>query len=215
MNKKIVPVVIILLLLAAGYYLKMKPTTMSGGQSTNSGLSEAKQFADAINSGKPTTCTLTKGTDVMEYQVKGKLMAAKITMSVEGKTTTSNMINDGSYLYMWADGQNQGTKTAIPTEEEAKAMAEKAKEYQQNTPAAPKFEGEADYEAFKNQGYVINCKASSVSDSIFVPPSDVTFTDPAAMMQQFTQSQGGQIDYKKLQEQYSGMQQPGADGQGE
>jgi hypothetical protein len=206
MNKKIVPIVIVLLLLTGvGYYLKMKPSSMMGEQSASSAQSEAMQFAEAINSGRPTTCILTKDLDKMEYHIKGKMMSADITSEVNGEITLSHMINDGSYLYTWSDTQNQGVKMAIPSEEETKAAIDKAKEYQQNMPATPRFEGEADYESFKNQGYTINCKASSVGDSVFTPPSDVTFTDPTQMMQQLTMPDGGQIDYKKLQEQYGSM----------
>ncbi len=203
MNKKIVPIVIVLLFLAGvGYYLKMKPSSMIGKQSASSAQSEAMQFAEAINSGRPTTCTLTKGADSMEYHIKGKMMAADISTTIEGKTTLSHMINDGSYLYTWSDTQKQGVKMSIPSEEDSQAAVDKAKEYQA---AAPKFEGEADYESFKSQGYTINCNTSSVGDSVFTPPSDVTFTDPTQMMQQLTTPEGGQIDYKKLQEQYGNM----------
>jgi len=149
---------------------------------------------------------MTKGTDSMEYNLKGKMMAANITATVEGKTTTSHMINDQKYLYMWADGQKQGSKMAVPTEEETKAMADKAKDYEST---APTLDSEDDYDSFKQEGYTINCKSASFSDSIFTPPTTVEFIDPSAMMKAIpSPDASGQYDMSRLEElqkQYGGM----------
>jgi len=215
MNKKLVPVIVLVLALAAGgYYLKMKksPTSMVlDNQTPTQTNSEASEFAKAIQSGNPSKCTMAKGDDNMEYTIKGKLMLMKANTTVKddaGKSTTmlSNMINDGQYLYMWQDGQKQGTKMTIPTEEEAKEMSDKAKQYQQSS---PKFEDEADYQGYKDQGYTINCVAGIVEDSAFLPPKDVNFIDPTAMMKEIT-TPGGNVQInmdkiKQLQEKYNGV----------
>lgn len=176
-------------------------------QSVSKTVSEAAEFADAIKSGKPTVCTMTKDGNTMEYLVSGKKMRVNTTTSrTDDKgvvtTTVGHMINDTAYLYTWDDKTKQGSKMAIPTEEEAKAMADKAKQYAPST--APKLDSEADYQGYKDQGYTIDCKAGSVDDASFTPPSDVKFIDPTQMMKQVT---GGAptIDYKKLQEQYGNM----------
>lgn len=188
---------------ALAYYLQSKPSIPSDDQSMMQLTSEATEFAKAIESGKPTTCTLTKGDDRMEYHIKGKMMAADITAKIGDKTTMSHMINDGTYIYMWERDSKQGTKTAIPTKEEMQAMADKAEEYKQNMPDTPTFTA-SDYETMQNDGYTIDCKASTVGDAVFTPPTDVKFTDPSEMIKQVT-GQGDQIDYKKLQEQYGNM----------
>lgn len=203
MNKKILVLALLLFLIAGGiYYLKMRPASPTSHQSTGSLQSEAVQFAEAIASGKPTTCILTKDKDQMEYHMRGKLMAANINSEIGGQTTTSHMINDGAYIYIWSDDHKQGTKMTIPTETETQATTDKAKQLEAS---APKLEGEADYNAFKDQGYLIDCKSGGVDSSTFVPPADVTFTDPTAMMPQFTNPDSEQLDYNKLQEQYGAM----------
>jgi hypothetical protein len=209
MNKKLIPVIVILLILAGGaYYMKSKPTSLVSNQSASQNMAETNEFARAMESGEPMTCTMTKDQDVLEYRVKGKLMRANMTNVLEGKTTITHMINDGAYLYMWSPDTKQGSKTAIPTEEESQAMADKAKQYQADT--APELKSQADYDNLKNSGYAVNCKTGGVNDADFVPPTDVKFVDPTAMMKQ-VQGGSGQIDYKKLQEQYAGMQQPGVE----
>ena len=208
MNKKLVPVVIVLILLAAGgYYFKTKNGAAPGTQTAGQAINEASEFSNAMESGKPTACTLTKGTDVMEYLIKNKKMRMNTTTKVAEKTTVSHMINDLAYLYMWDDTTKQGTKMAVPTEEETKDMADKAKQYQASSAPEAKFD-ESDYKDFQDQGYTINCKSGNVNDSDFVPPADVKFIDPSEMMKQVTMPDGGQIDYKKLQEQYGVMQEP-------
>ena len=211
MNKKLVPVIVVLVLLAAGgYYLKTRSaTTPPANQTTGQDINEANEFAKAMESGKPTTCTMTKDDDVMEYHIKGKLMAANITTKVEDKTTLSHMINDGSYLYMWSDDSKQGSKMAITTDEETKEIEGKAKEYQQN---APKFEGESDYQSYKDQGYTINCKSEPGSDSVFTPPTTIEFIDPSAMMKTIPAiGEDGKYDMsqiEELQKQYGGTTSP-------
>lgn len=203
MNKKALIVVIVLALIAAILaYLKMKPSSPAPqNQTVGNAMSEAAQFAAAIASGQPTTCTLTKGTDVMKYHLKGKLMAADITSTVEGQSSVSHMINDGSYLYMWSDGQTQGSKISLTQPSPSAA---------DSTSSVPQFEGESDYQNLESQGYTIDCQATALADSVFTPPTDIKFVDPSAMMQEIKSPDGSGIDMSKLQElqkQYGGGEQ--------
>ena len=194
MNKKLVPLIIILFLLASGgYYLKTKNT--GAPQTVGQTVSEAAEFAKAIESGKPTLCTLSKDSDTMEYFIKGKKMRANITTSIEGKAMLSHMIGDESYLYLWSADQKQGTKMSLLiSPPPAVASPSETRE------SRPQLVTESDYQGFKDQGYTINCKSGSVDDSVFTPPPDIQFIDPALMMDN---SQPPDMDQlKKLQEQY-------------
>ncbi len=206
MNKKLVPVLVVVAILAAGgYYLKTKKT--DGPMTSNQMMSEANEFAKAMESGKPAICTMKKGADTMEYTIKGKAMRMNSTTTIkddeDGTTTTTvgHMINDTKYLYMWDDKTKQGSKMAIPTEEETKAMADKAKEYQQEVKTAPKLESQADYDNLKSDGYTIDCKSGNVDDSVFVPPTDVKFIDPSEMMKALSaQGENGKFDMSQIEE---------------
>lgn len=216
MNKKLVPVIVILLLLAGGgYYLKTKgsPAGVVGNQTDSQVMNEAAEFANAIESGKPTVCTMAKGDDKMEYQIKGKMMRMQTTTTMKdesgvSKTTIGHIINDTKYLYIWDDTTKQGSKMAVPTEEESKEMANKAKDYQANIQSAPKFDNQADYESLKNEGYTVNCQSGSVDDSVFTPPTNVQFIDPSAMMKTIpAMGEDGKYDMSQLEElqkQYGG-----------
>lgn len=206
MNKKIISLSLIVLssLFLAG--CNKKQSESSEKQMLAKNVSEATEFSEAIKSGKPTLCTMTKGQDVMEYTLSGKKMRMNSTTAhVDDKgvatTTVGHMINDTAFIYIWDDKTGQGTKMAIPTEAEAKDMADKAKELQKNYSPTPKLDNESDYQDLKDQGYTINCKAGSVDDSVFTPPTTVKFIDPSAMMKAVpTMGEGGKIDMSKIQE---------------
>lgn len=173
-------------------------------QSTSDQVSESQKFAEAIKSGKPTLCTITKDGDTMEYLIKGKKfkMSAKTTIKNEetGKETQSQsfMINDSVYMYTWGSDQSQGIKMRIPTEDEVVEMTEEAEKYQSSV---PDFEDESSYESFAEDGYTINCQESNIPDSDFLIPQDINFIDPTEMMQAVNPQDGsGQIDIQKLQE---------------
>ncbi|MFH2085924.1 MAG: hypothetical protein ABII21_04030 [bacterium] len=163
-------------------------------------VSEAAEFARAIESGKPTICTMTKDKDVMEYHIKGKLMRINTTTNMtddEGVTTTTvgHMINDTKYLYVWDDKTKQGSKMSLdlPSPSHLTSTPSEA--------AAPKFESEANYQKIKDEGYTINCEGGSVDDSLFTPPTDVKFIDPTEMMKAIPSPNAkGQIDMSKLEE---------------
>lgn len=206
MNKNLILGVVVLLLLAGGAYaIRSKNSSAPKTQTERQAVSEGAEFARAIESGKPTLCTMTKGDDKMEYLIKGKKMVANITTKIEDKITLSHMINDEKYLYMWSDGVKQGTKfnLLVPSPSPLSSAP--------TNPTTPKFDSANDYDQLKNEGYTINCKAGSISDSAFLPPSDVTFIDPSEVMKQLTpQGDNGQFDVSKLQElqqQYGGSNQ--------
>jgi len=69
MNNKLVPVLAVILLVASGgyYWTKLRPTVPVTPQTTSQAVNEATEFARAIESGKPTTCVMTKDNDKMEY----------------------------------------------------------------------------------------------------------------------------------------------------
>lgn len=199
--KKFLPLVLILGILGGGAYYYQRTQSSNAPQSTLQSLGEASEWAAAVASGKPTLCTMTKGEEKMEYLIKGKKMKATMNTLVADTKTTSYMVNDEKYLYLWQDGQTQGTKMAIPTEEETKKMAEDAQKYVVEKPNTPDFYNESGFDALENGGYTINCSVATASDADFVPPTTITFVDPSALMQKMAPSETSSMpDAKTLEE---------------
>lgn len=191
---------------------RLLPSKDAGApQSHKEAANETKQFAEAIKSGAPTLCTMTKGQDKMEYWVKGKMFKMNATTTIKDDETgkeskvQSYMISDSTYMYSWGSTQQQGIKMKIPTEQEIAEMTEEAKQYQSS---APNLEDEDSFESLESDGYTVNCKSVAISDSDFVVPDDIKFVDPTELMKATTPRGNGQIDMKKLEEmakQYEGM----------
>lgn len=203
MNKKLIPVIIVIALLGiGGYFLTLNKSSKnsSGTQTVSQATNEASEFAKAIESGKPTICTMSKGADTMEYSIKGKKMRIKTTNTVVddkgvAKTTIGNMISDEKYFYTWDDSSKQGSKMSllVPSPSPTSSISP--------IENAPKLDSQTDYDNLKNEGYTINCKASSIDDAVFIPPSDIKFIDPTEMMKAFPSPKAdGTIDMKQIEE---------------
>ncbi len=180
-----------------------KAAVTNTDQSPSQTVNEAKEFANAIASGKSTYCKITGKDADMEYWVKGKKfkLATKVTMTnPETKESQSQMvyaIKDDVYMYTWSDSSKQGVKIRIPTEEEVLKMTEQQK---QALPGVPKLEKEEDFAKIKDEGYSVNCKPQDISDDSFVLPEGITYVDPTEMMKKVAPTQG--MDVEKLKQQY-------------
>lgn len=200
--KKILPIIIVLALIGVGGYMLLnKPdSTTTQTQSATKQASEATEWTKAIASGKPTLCIMTKGEEKMEYLIVGKKMKATISSVVESKKTISYMINDEKFFYVWNEGQTQGTKMPIPSEDEVKQMAENNKQTIASLPETPDFQTEAGRGSLRDSGYAINCSSVNASDVDFVAPNTIKFVDPTAMLKQTNSNNGSQIDMKAIEE---------------
>ena len=185
-----------LALIAGGLaYAKSRPadkiTINSDSQSPTEMINEASKFAAAIESGKPYSCQMTSDDASMTYQLK----AGKMYMTTNTPEYSGYMINDTEYIYSWSDQSDQGSKMRMPTEEEVETMTEDLPDASDT----PSFASESDYQAYQDQGYTITCEQADINDSLFTPPSNITFIDPTAMMEGLTGG-SGELDMEKLQE---------------
>lgn len=200
MNKLLSILGVLALLGGGAYYLKSK-SSLPNEQPTNKLLSEAQQFAQAIESGTPTLCVLTKDSDKMEFHIQGKKTSMTTTTSIEGKTVIGHMVNDGAYIYTWDDATMQGSKMALDTLD--------VKDSPAPTPSAPVFDNAEDYGYYQNLGYTINCQKEANSDSFFTPPSNVKFIDPTELMRALpSPNANGEFDMTQLQELKNKIQLP-------
>ncbi len=144
--------------------------------------SSANQLEAILSTGGSARCTMTKtdGTgDQITYAIKGKKMRMEGAPGSSSKND-GTVINDGSYLYIWEKGKTEGIKSKIPTEQEMEKLKEKSESMMQNS---PNLSDEAIRKEYEDQGYRIDCKASTIMDSEFVPPTTVKFTDTSALME--------------------------------
>ncbi|HYV33671.1 MAG TPA: hypothetical protein VE973_02390, partial [Candidatus Limnocylindria bacterium] len=95
-------------------------------------------------------------------------MRGDFSSTVNGKAMATHMINDGQTVYTWTDGQAMGMKMSTS----AMASPTPAKEMEQQQQSVN-----------PDAKYNYNCSPKSADDSMFQVPSNITFSDMSAMMQ--------------------------------
>lgn len=162
MNKKFLPLLAVgaLLLLGIGGFAVLNMNKASLPNAVKEEVSSGKDSLKGLLSSKtPQKCTFKDetGNEGTVY-VSGGKMKGDFTSTIDGKTTMTHVIVDGSTMYGWTDGQTTGYKFAFDPEdvEEAKEQAESID-----------LNKEVDY----------NCSPWIVAGNTFTPPSNVNFQD--------------------------------------
>jgi hypothetical protein len=155
---------------------------------TQSEQSEYDVLDDALKSGESIACTMTDTQgNTTHYWAKGEKSRAEGFQSGENQLN-GVMINDGSFMYIWNEGELEGTKFSLATTQDAQ---QKAQEYKDDFPDITSQEARDEYE---QDGYDVNCEQEQVADSQFIAPSTVTFTDMSALMQGVSETLGDTLE---------------------
>ncbi len=157
-------------------------------------LKEGQELAKAIETGKPIHCQISNEdkSEEMEYWVKGekiKMVGSNLGSGMEDQT--GYVITDGEYMYVWSDGEENGMKMKMPSDEEMAEAEDAAKTFMEEM---PDFGDEEVMAEFEDEGYMIDCKQQNISDSEFVPPSDIVFQDLEAMMNEAFSGMEGELE---------------------
>lgn len=185
-NNQIIITAIVVVIAAAigGYYVmqnRSNSQTTGADTSTMREVSEGNNVSlkELMNLGTNQQCTFNYSgehgsTEGTSYITNGKVRTDFSGTNPEGATYTGGMIMDTEYIYSWTSEMEQGIKMPVTDsmEEEAQQAQENPDEYR-NQYIDP--DAEVDY----------NCTAWSVDNSMFVPPSDVTFLDISQQMEMY------------------------------
>lgn len=182
-SKKFSPIVIVLILAVAAV-IGVGAFMLMGGNKVKNGSSQGGENAftsirDALSKSVSLECEMTDNEGRMtKAYIKNGAVRADVTDP--NPENSGSMIMKDKTLYTWQNGE--GVMMSLPEGD-----------YEAN---AEPNQGDSlidDLEQYKNY-----CKPGVVSDSLFTPPSDVTFTDFSNMME-------GKMDedtVKKMMEQY-------------
>lgn len=194
--KKILLIVIVLAIFGGGYYVfsgkaQLPNVKQMVEQKAMNSIADAVKNAVSLKcmytdeNGKPMT-TYIKGTQV---RMTGYTMAP-------GQTGNA-LMKDGK-MYMWDDVKKQGSVIELNMEDVAEGAQDAAKTMDKKPASAGSVNWKdtlAGLEKIKD-----SCKPEAIADSMFTVPSDVTFTDFAAQLEE------AGIDVNKLMEEAKKMQ---------
>lgn len=162
-------------------------TSNSPSTQNSQDTQQLANIAAQIQSGQAYRCEFKdqEGQEAM-YFGKGELFKMS-TISSTDSTMTNTIISDGSFIYTWDAKTKQGVKFTIPSKEEQAQMADQSKQMLENV---PDFLNPEEISQLQNDGYTFNCAPASISDSEFVPPTDIQFQDMSQLMEGFMQNVG-------------------------
>lgn len=177
--------------------------TVEDGQPSMESLSEWQKIGDAMQAGKSVKCEMvnTETQQTGQYFMKGEKVRFDMT-DPENVETTGSFLTDAEFIYTWNDTKKEGVKFPVP--EPGEQQPEAAQEQE-----APDFSQESSWDEYQNQGYTVTCSIESFDESLLTPPTDVTFTDMSAFMQNVQSTGPGstQVPAEMSQEQLEQLMQ--------
>lgn len=186
MSKKVIISIIVAVVVIGGgvaIWLNLKNADepkVSTTQPESSGQNDSEtSISKLMSSGKNVTCTFAFTDDEgnnsvgVVYVAGNKRMRGDITTTPAGQPELkTSIITVEDTNYMWDNATKKGIKTTTSPDQ------------------TQSDESGQDQSVDKDKNYAFKCSDWKVDDSMFNPPSDVTFTDFNAQLQQPGQPQG-------------------------
>ena len=193
--KKIILIVIVLALLGGGYYVLSGKAQLPNVKQ----MVEQKamnSIADAVKNAVSLKCVYTDETGKsMTTYIKGTQVRMTGYTMAPGQTGNA-LMKDGK-MYMWDDVKKQGSVIELNMEDVPQGVEDAAKTADSKPASAGAVNWKdtlAGLEKIKD-----SCKPETIADSMFAVPTDVTFTDFAAQLED------AGIDVNKLMEEAKKM----------
>lgn len=166
----VVGIVVILLIAMVLPKLQKSDKAVNVGESESKSSNAFTSIKDALSKSVSIACTYT---DPEGRETKTYIKNGAIRTDVSGESAGSVIMKDKT-MYSWDPAKKEGVKMVLD-EKMMNPEGEKVEGYNQDW-QSPEEAAEA-LEQYKD-----NCKAEIVSDSLFVPPTDVKFMDLSEMM---------------------------------
>lgn len=185
-SKVIIAIVVALAVIGGGaFIITNNGNDENGSQASTASSDSPKQGDDAaeistikelVSRNKDVTCTFS-GTEQdgaknsgTVYVSKGRMNGDFILEPAGKPVQKSHIIQDGTYQYVWIDGKSEGTKIKLSAMESL-VDEEKAKQ-------------QAQQPVDQDKKFDFSCSDWNVDESVFTPPSNVTFSDLSAQLEQ-------------------------------
>lgn len=162
----------------------VSPTTPPDSAEIEEVKSESNEMAAAFSTGASIKCDVTKeGQANSHYMVKNKRMKMVTDATTENPDQFFS-INDGTFIYIWSsDASKPGTKMSL---EEVKNAADTFdNQFQQ----FPDISDQSVRDDIQDSGFTMNCAPAEIADGEFVPPTNVTFTNPMELLKTMMEKQ--------------------------
>lgn len=154
--------------------------TSQVGQSANPQASQSstqnKSLFDLLSMAGSQKCTFSDSNSSGTVYISDGKMRGDFQSQNEGKSGVSHMLNDGSYVYIWTDGQQNGYKMSLAVVKQQQAQITES-------PSNGGSQAQPSQAVNMQQKSNYSCDPWSADSSMFTVPTNVTFTDYSSMMQ--------------------------------
>lgn len=180
MNKKIWALILLMLLVLFMFIAYRSLSSKRVGQTTpGGGKTETREepgklvsIKDALTLGKSVQCNYTTEEGEMTTWVKGEKVRVEGVGFDSGGSGEGGMINDGEWVYIWGKEDESGMKYKLSALGEGEWGEE-----------VDIWKDPQKWAAETEDKYAMDCRNVLVTDSKFVPPSDIEFTDLTEMFE--------------------------------
>ena len=197
MNKQTIVIAVVLLLVAAsGYYFVNSSSEQSTPNIENQEQSESTNDAPSLSDrlqgrgslmsflglGRTVRSTYSHSDTEANVTSEGEFFYDGTSEKFRVDSTTKDdsgtyimhMINDGEFAYLWSEGEDEPFAMKMSADVHSEANAQEFAGPTDDSNRQVSVDAEVEYD----------CDSWRVDSSKFVPPSDVVFTDMAAMMKE-------------------------------
>jgi hypothetical protein len=182
--KKMMLTAVAVLLVAAGCAKSVPQQQSQTSEPTPTAMVQTSQgtFKSLMAMGSPQKCEInySQGNNISQgtvFVIPGGKMRGDFTAQVQGKMMLTHMIADGQNVYTWIDGMSMGFKMQ--------------QTQNQPTPTAMGGAGANQNNVNMDQKVTYNCQSWAVDNSVFTPPSNITFQDESQMMHMTVPTKSG------------------------
>ena len=182
--KKVAFYILVVLLISGGGFLwyrtrkapSKNPTQQENSQppsqtSPSPSSKGKKTLLDWLKNATGVECQLQQDGNKITVLSKGeKIRVFGEEISLGSQRKKGNFINDGQWVYIWTDEDQQGIKYPVPEEENSDQS-------DQSTEVLSLEEAMKEWE-----NYQYSCHPKQVSDQDFVPPAEIEFVDLSRFM---------------------------------
>ena len=200
MNTQLIVGIVVALVVGIGAWLFLShdkavaPSTTESERTTGSSVTASQSaaikesftgtgsFLDLMGMGRDLMCNFSYVADDTNAAVAGTVMVSgedirgDFEMEQANMLYKSHMIQDGTTIYTWSESPQGNFAIMMPLNEAEEADSTSSSDYERPV----NMDNDVDYD----------CQPWSADASVFVPPQDVEFMSPEAMMQGMMQQHG-------------------------
>ncbi len=171
--------------------------------------SDEAKLSMMLESGRSGVCEITRKdneNEKMVYYIDGKKMKIVINDIIDEKPQITYILTNVDWQYTWIEGENEGTKMIMPSEDEVEEMQAEAEEFADSQNWDTDWDTSS-LEVEDDDRYEVSCQYKNVDSSVFELPKNVEFVDLSEAIRDLEQMKFDSNDFSFDQDDQAEMEE--------